>query len=281
MKESLIAVRPDLAKSRKLVSVDIVSHKDLIDLNTKSSVTKVYLQVSINGTSIDFYAQNDFDAQRLVDELNYQNENSSLYILKSNELYAKNYFFTLMSSSRLRRTHYSHLERLVADVFLNAYPQFATRNVSVLTTWQEEYVDETTRRIWYGLSILISVDNQPVDELITLDRNIFAQVTSLNVSETIANNAASAEELMSLPSMKFIPRAAAANVVNYTFWLPRLTPDELLHPLAKAFTFVSNILICRRDFDRMETLIKRVIEDYKPGNYHISMFNQKNFYVLI
>lgn len=273
MKESLIAVRPDLAKSRKLVSVDIVSHKDLIDLNTKSSVTKVYLQVSINGTSIDFYAQNDFDAQRLVDELNYQNENSSLYILKSNnnELYAKNYFFTLMSASRLRRAHYAHLERLVADVFLNAYPQFAARNVSVLTTWQEEYVDETTRRIWYGLSILISVDNQPVDELITLDRNIFAQVTSLNVSETTTTSAASAEELVALPSMKFLPRTAAGSVVNYTFWLPRLTPDELLHPLAKAFTFVSNILICRRDFDRMETLIKRVIEDYKPGNSHILM----------
>lgn len=231
-------MRPDLAPSRKLVSVDIISHKDLIDINTKSAVTKVYLQVSLNGTNIDFYAQNDFDAQRLIDQLNYQNENSSLYVLKSNQLYSKNYFFTLISSTRVRRQHYELLERRIADVFVTTYKQFADRNVTVLTTWQEEYVDES-RRIWFGLSVLVSVDNQPVDELITVDRNIFGQVAALTINKE----------------------------VSYSFRLPKLTPDEYLHPLAKAFTFFSNILICRRDFDKIETLIKRTVEDYRPGRY--------------
>jgi hypothetical protein len=234
VKESLIAVRPDLAPSKKLVAVNIISHNDLIDLRSKSAVTKVYLQVSINGSNIDFYAQNDFDAQRLIDELNYQNENNSLYILKSNEIYAKNYFFTLISTWRVKKQHYPKLEKYILDIFLANYPQFVNRDVSVITTWQEEYVTDS-RRLVYGLSILISVDNQPVDDIISLDRNIFAKLDKLKINSEL----------------------------TYSFTLPSI--GSYLQPLAKALTIFSNILICRRDYHRIELLVKNAIEKEKPS----------------
>lgn len=236
IRNSLVAVRPDLAANKSTVDVRIVSYNDLIDLSTKSAVTKVYLQITINDSIIDFYAQNDFDAQRLIDELNYQNENNSLYILKSNEIYSKNYFFTLISTCKVKKVHFVNLERAVLNVFLRKYEQFENRDVSVITTWQEEYVNEH-RHILYGLSILISVDKQPVDNIINLDRNIFAKLESLEVSPDL----------------------------TYSLSLPRL--GTYLQPLAKANTFYSNILICRRDFEKVESLIRDVIEEIKPGIY--------------
>jgi hypothetical protein len=232
IKSSLIAVRPDLVTNKTFVQVKIVSYNDVLDLSTKSAVTKVYLQITVNDSVIDFYAQNDFDAQRLIDELNYQNENNSLYILKTNQIYAKNYFFTLISTSHVKKVHYVRLEEAVLKIFVDNYGQFKNRNVAVVTTWQEEYVDEA-RRILYGLSILISVDNQPVDDIINLDRNVFSQLKYLSISDDL----------------------------TYTLSLPTL--GAFLQPLAKAMTFYSNTLICRRDYAKVESLIKYVIENYK------------------
>jgi hypothetical protein len=239
-------VRPDLASSRKLVSVDIVSHKDLIDLNTRTAVTKVYLRVRVNGTDVDFYAQNDFDAQRLIDALNYQNEkNTSLRVLhnKDDLLYSKNYFFTLVSETRVKRSHYTRVEKFVRETYYKYHE--GEGNVTVTATWQEEYVD-SARKLWFGLSVLISANNRPVDDL---DKDSIGRDLELLSIDADLNSDDRRDE----------------DKLVYRFRLP--TSDEFLQPLAKAVTFFSNYLVCRRDFERVETFIRNVIENYKPGNY--------------
>jgi hypothetical protein len=239
VENSLKGVRPDLITNKKQIDVNIVSNTDALDLKTKSAVTQVYIQVNIDGQMLDFYTQTDFDTERLIDELNYQNENNSLTVLNSHsEIFSRNYFFTLISNTKVHKQHYSELEAKIANIFIEKYNQFADHNVSVVTTWQEEYLDEN-REIVYGLSILISVDNEPVDDLIVLDRSIFNKLTELSVDD------------------------------NFAYKLKLHTLGTYLQPLSKALTFYSNILVCHRDYSKMENLIKKVVENYKPGIFEI------------
>ena len=231
---SLNAVRPDFSVNKKSVSVKLISNTEAIDASSRLAVTQVYLQVSVDGQLLDFYTQSEFDTQRLVDELNYQNENKSLTVLDSPHVYSRNYFFTLISSSKVDKLDYPLLEKRVLTIFLANYGQFRDRNVTVATTWQEEYLDEQ-KNIVYGLSILISLDNTPIDNIITLDRSIFSKLTTVEANEGLL----------------------------YSFSLPK--PGAYLHQLSKALTFYSNILICRRDYAKIEYLVQAIASNYQKS----------------
>ena len=229
VERSLVAVRPDFETNKKKVNAFIISNSDALDINHKTAVTQVYLNITVNNVPLDFYTQTEFDTERLIDELNYQNENNSLTVLSSSEVYSKNYFFNLISSIQVLKRDYALIEFEVKSIFLQAYAQFARRNVAAAIIWQEEYLNEN-REIVYALSILISVDNKPVDKIIILDRSIFAR-------------------LRSVPINKFL---------TYDFYLP--TANAYLQPLSKALTFFSNILVCRRDYSKIERLLQKSIE---------------------
>lgn len=231
---SLRAVRPDYITNNRNVGVKIISNSEAIDVHSKLAVTQVYLQVTVDDQLLDFYTQTEFDAQRLIDEVNYQNENKSLIVITSPHIYSRNYFFTIISNSKVDKSDYPLLEKRILAIFISHYKEFEKRNVSVTTTWQEEYIDEN-RNIVYGLSILISVDNQPVDNLITVDRNIFADLKKIEDNEGLV----------------------------YKFSLP--AARGYLHQLSKALTFYSNILICRRDYAKIETLIQAIVSNYKSA----------------
>lgn len=232
VKNSLVAVRPDFLTNKKTVNAVIVSNNDALDIDSKLPVTQVYLQVLVNNHPVDFFTQTDFDTQRLIDELNYQNENNSLLVLSSSEIYSKNYFFNLISSTRVTKQDYDVIESEIKTIFLASYSQFNTNNVTASIIWQEEYLDEN-RNIVFGLSVLISVDKKPIDKLIILDRKIFAQLRSVPVNSFITYN-------LSLP-----------------------VDDVYLQPLSKALTFYSSILVCKRDYYKFESLIKRIVREFK------------------
>jgi hypothetical protein len=231
VQNSLNAVRPDLLYNNKRVSVNIVTDRDALDVNNKRPVTQVYMQVKINGNDVDFYTQTVFDQQLLIDELNYQNENNSLRVLDNNankQIYSKNYFFTLISSTPVDKKDYVNLEQHIKEVFLKKYGEFKERLVNVMVALQEEYLN-ANKEIIYGLSILISVDNEPVEKLITLDRNIFKELKTVQINEYIVYN-------ISVPET-----------------------SEYLQPLAKALTFFSNIQVCLKDFEKFERMIERIV----------------------
>ncbi len=232
VKNSLVAVRPDYLTNKKSINAIIVSNNDALDINSKTPVTQVYLQVLINNQPVNFYTQTEFDTQRLIDELNYQNENNSLTVLRSSEIYTKNYFFNLISSSRVMKQDYYVIESEIKAIFLSAYSQFTTNNVSASIIWQEEYLDEN-RNIVFSLSVLISVDKKPVDKIIILDRQIFAKLRSVPVTMFLTYN-------LSLPNL-----------------------NTYLQPLSKALTFYSNILVCKRDYKKFETLVKEIVKEFK------------------
>lgn len=232
VKNSLVAVRPDYLTNKKSISAIIVSNNDALDITSKSPVTQVYLQVLINNSPVDFYTQTEFDTQRLIDELNYQNENNSLTVLSSSDVYSKNYFFNLMSSTKVTKQDYQVIESEIRTIFLASYQQFINNNVSASIIWQEEFLDEN-RNIVYGLSILISVDKKPIDKIIILDRKIFSQLRSVPVNLFLTYN-------LSLPIY-----------------------NVYLQPLSKALTFYTNILICRRDYYKFELLIKKIVREFK------------------
>ncbi len=229
---SLNAVRPDFSINKKNVAVNLISNSEAIDANSKLAVTQVYLQVTVDNQLLDFYTQTEFDTQRLIDELNYQNENKSLTVLDSPHVYSRNYFFTLISSSKVDKLDYPLLEKRVLSIFLDNYKQFKDKNVTVATTWQEEYLDEA-KNIVYGLSILISLDNTPIENIITLDRSIFNKLTTVDANEGLL----------------------------YSFSLP--SSGAYLHQLSKALTFYSKILICRRDYAKIEYLVQAIASTYQ------------------
>jgi hypothetical protein len=90
------------------------------------------------------------------------------------------------------------------------------------------------RAIVYGLSVLISVDNRPVDQLIELDRGVFRSLKEVVVSET----------------------------VRYRLSLPE--EGGYLQPISKALTFFSSVLVCRRDYAKFEALVERVAKEVRP-----------------
>lgn len=234
VQKSLRAVRPDYATNHKLIDAKIVSNADALDIHSKLPVSQVYLEVTVNGVPVNFYTQTDFDKERLVDELNYQNENSSLTILKSHEIYSKNYFFNMVSNVPVHKLDYPVIEHAIQTRFLAKYASFVTKNVTTSIIWQEEYLN-ADRAIVHGLSVLISIDKKPVDQLIELDRSIFKSLKSVPVKKDL----------------------------TYHLYLP----DDVayLHPLSKALAFYSNILVCRRDYHKFEKLIQSVLMEYKQG----------------
>jgi hypothetical protein len=233
IEDSINIVRPDLLTNNKKVSVNFISNKDGFDINNKVAVTKIYAQIKIDGQSLDYYAQNDFDLKNLIDQLNYQNENNSIVILDSNEIYSRNYFITLISPDKINRHDYKEIESNVYRIFMNKYrKEFSNYNVSVMVTWQEEYLDEM-KNIVYGLQILISIDNKPIENYIKLDQTIFNKLTHLKINDNL----------------------------EYVF--KKNEKNQYLQPLSKSLTFYSNIQICRRDYAKLEQLVSNVIEDYK------------------
>jgi hypothetical protein len=232
VKNSLVAVRPDFLTNKKSINAIIVSNNDALDINSKTPVTQVYLQVLLNNQPVDFYTQTDFDTNRLVDELNYQNENNSLTVLSSPEIYSKNYFFNLISTTKVMKQDYSLIEIEIKAIFLAYYQQFVNSNVTASIIWQEEYLDEN-KNIVFGLSVLISINKKPVDKIITLDRKIFLKLRTVPVNSFISYN-------LSLPLF-----------------------NTYLQPLSKALTFYSNILVCRRDYHKFELLIKKIVKEFK------------------
>ena len=161
--------------------------------------------------------------------MNYQNENNSLIIIDSNQIYSKNYFFNLVSDIEVNSGDYNIIVREIQTLFLQKYSSFVSQNVITTIIWQEEYLN-ANRDIVRGLSVLISIDNKPIDQLIELDRSIFKHLRSLPIDEDTV----------------------------YKFYLPE--DDKVyLQPLSKALTFYSNILICRRDFYKFEKLIRQII----------------------
>lgn len=238
--DSVYAVRPDFVTNKKKVIVKIVSNRDVLDVNTHLAVTQIYLQVSVDGQLVDFYTQSEFDKAHLIDQLNYQNENNSIKVLNSSQLYAKNYFFMILSETRIRRVDYSLLERHILEIFLDNYADYRDKqNVSVSVTWQEEYLDEN-KDVLYGLSILISVNNQPVNNMLHLNRNIFDKLREIRVNDNQ------------------VYRLKLPNSLHNT------NTTEYLHPLSKALTFYSNILVCKRDYNKIERLIHASIGQLKP-----------------
>ncbi len=232
VQRSLFAVRPDFVTNNNNVSVKIVSNRDALDLNTKSAVTQVYLQVMLDNKLVDFYTQTEFDTKHLIEQLNYENENNTLKVLNSSQIYARNYFFTILSGTRVRRADYPLLEQNILDIFVENHAEYREKNVSVAVTWQEEYIDEN-KNLVHGLSILISVDNQPINNLLTLDKNIFFKLRAIKIN---------------------------GNEV-YSLRLPS-SSNEYLHSLSKALTFYSNILVCRRDYFKIEKLLHDIVADH-------------------
>ena len=121
VQKSLRAVRPDYETNNKRIEAYIVSNADALDVHSKLPVSQVYLEVTVNGAPVNFYTQTEFDKERLVDELNYQNENSSLTILKSHEIYSKNYFFNLVSDTPVFQRDYPVIELAIQTLFLDRY----------------------------------------------------------------------------------------------------------------------------------------------------------------
>jgi len=247
---SLRAVRPDFQTNNKQINAAIVASNDALDISAKRPVSQVYLQISINNIPVNFYTQTEFDMERLVDELNYQNENSSINILKSHDIYSRNYFFNLISGTRVPNVDYGAIETEIQTRFLSEYIDFVVRNVSTSIIWQEEYVNED-KAIVYGLSVLISVDNKPVDQLIELDRGIFKGLKEIIVSDQ----------------------------VRYKLNLPET--GSYLQPISKALTFFTDVLVCRCDYGKFEVLVERVSKEVKSNlkneNLKVIIANQEEF----
>jgi hypothetical protein len=234
---SLLSVRPDFVTNKKKISVKIISNRDALDLNSKSAVTQIYLQVTVDDQLIDFCTNTEFDIQRLIDALNFQNENSTIRVLNSNQIYSRNYFFTLVSNNRVRKASYPIIEQNILDIFMERYSkEYKTRNVSVSVAWQEECLDEN-KNIVYGLSILISDDNQPINNLLVLDKSIFLKLKSVAINES---------EMYNLRL--------------------RYDNNEYLHPLSKALVLYSNLLVCHRDYAKLESLLRDIVKDMFKGS---------------
>ena len=229
VQNGLYSVRPDFQVNKQIISLSLVSNNDALDITSRVPVTQLFLNVSVNGAPVDFYTQTLFDYRRLVDELNYQNENSSLTFLLPSTIYSRNYFFSLFSDSLILKKHYRFIESEIIKTFVRHYPQFMNRNASASIIWQEEYLNEL-RKIVYGLSVLISVDNEPVEQLITIDRSIFANLRG--------------------------------SVVSYLLYLPKKN-DAYLQPLSNALTFFSSSFVSRTHLANFEALFSQTLYENK------------------
>ena len=278
LERSLAALRPDLLTNNKTISVTIVSNSDAaLDVGSRLAVTKVYAQVRVDNQLLDFYTQNDFDLARLIDELNYQNENNSLVVLDESRarIYSRNYFVTLVCTSRrgVARRHYANVERAVLDVFVRNYEQFAgeARNASALTAVQEEYWDAEAERVVHALHVLVSVDNRPVDAIIELDRRLFDSISEVRVSEQCV--------------YAFKPNVSSTLLLQPSGTGTGTGNTEMiaaLQPLAKAFAFFVNARVCRRDYARVEAFVAEAVAAYWPqeldtSNIRVTLVQQDEF----
>ena len=231
VKNSLYLVRPDFQVNNQKIAANVVANNDALDINSRSLVTQVYLNVTLNGVPVDFFTQTMFDYQRLVDELNYQHENRSLTFLLPTTIYARNYFFSLFSDAHIPKRHYAFIEAEIIATFIRSYPQFMNRNASASIIWQEEYLN-ASRKIVHGLSVLVSIDDQPVESFISIDRSIFATLRG--------------------------------SIVSFLLYLP--DDGAYLQPLSNAITFFSNSFVSRAHLARFETLFTKILKDGQIGS---------------
>ena len=223
VRDSIKAIRQDLAGKLLVTSV---AQSDAIDTTGNKAVSVCSFDVKINGNSLNFLSQTDIDPERLIEELNYQNPNNVITL--SDGVYSRNYFFTLFSKIELSKQQYSTLTEAIKSVFLKEYTQFSAYNVTVSIPLQEEYVD-SSRSIIYGLSVLIKIDKQPVDDIIALNRKIF---NSIQTPQQVA-----------------------------TFFIP----TDYVIPLSKAISFYSNLAITHDNKAKLETLVKNMFEATLPS----------------
>ena len=227
VQQSINTIRPDLAGK---VEVARIAQTNGINVNTNQSVSVNSFDVSINGKSLNFLTQTDIDPTRLIEQINYQNPGTVITL--STGIYSRSYFFTLFSNTRISVNKYSQLTAAISSVFLKNYPQFAQANVSVTIPLQEEYID-LNQNLFYGLNILITINEQLADDVISINRTIFNQIQSIQSS----------------------------NNVVYTFF----TPKGYVLPLNEAITFFSNMAITQDNKPKLEALIQKILTTTFPN----------------
>ena len=241
VQDGINAVRPDLNGAVRVEPLVITQG---INTKTNQAVTVSTFDISINGNSLNFLTQTDIDPVSLIQQLNYQNP--GVVITLSNGVYSRSYFFTLFSNTEISEQQYAQLTATIQSVFLQNYPQFSNNKVVVTMTLQEQYVD-LNLNLFYGLNILITINQQLADDVINIDRSIFNQIQSLQ-----------------------------SNNIVYTFF----TPTGYVLPLSEAITFYSNLAITQDNIPKLQTLIQRMFEATFPsyaGQLSIIMAAQKPF----
>jgi hypothetical protein len=224
IENSINAIRQDLVGQ---VQVTSVSQTDGIDTTGNQSVSICSFDVKIAGKALNFLSQTDIDPTRLIEELNYQSPDNVITL--SNGVYSRNYFFTLFSKIQISRQKYSKLVTSIQNVFLSQYPQFSNFSVTASIPLQEEYID-LSRNVIYGLNILITINKQPVDDIISLNRNIFNQI---QIDDNVAN----------------------------TFFVP----SGFVMSLSKATTIYSNMAITKNNIPKLEILVQNMFETTLPS----------------
>lgn len=229
VKTALVAIQPTS-------TADIVTSDNGVDLKTNSPVTQYCFNVTVDGKTLDFTQQNVIDMSRLIQELNYQkslNNIDQLTFLVSSDIFSRNYFFTLFSTSYVNKQQYSKLISQIKSIFLNTYPKFTNDTIKVNVPLQEKYLD-VNRNIVYGLDIMININGTPADDIINLNRTIFNQI------QTITSN----------------------NNVVYTFFVP----TAYVTPLSKAVIIYSNYAITYNNIVTFENTVLNVFESYNSGS---------------
>jgi hypothetical protein len=219
------AVRPDLVGK---VQVAPLSKTNGISTIINKAVSLSSFDVLIDGKSLNFLTQTDINPNSLIQQLNYQNP--GVVVTLSTGVYSRSYFFTLFSNNEISEQQYSQLIASINSVFLKNYPQFTSNKVVVTIPLQEQYID-LNLNLFFGLNILITIDQQLADDVLNIDRSIFNQLQSLQT-----------------------------NTIVYSFF----TPTGYVLPLSESITFFSNMAITQDNIPKLQTLIKNMFETTFP-----------------
>lgn len=215
---SINKIRPDLVGQ---VQVAPLFESDHININTNKIVSVRSFDVKIGGKSIDFLKQKEIDLNRLIDQLNYQNPD--LFInLPNGGIYSRNYFFVLFSLQEINQNKYQETIYLIQGIFRNEYPQFS--RVSVTIPLQEEYID-TEKNSLFGLSVMLTINEELAFDVININLTIFDHVQSMNSS--------------------------------FSFFKPK----SLVYPLSESIVFFSNMAITQNNIPKFEMSIKKVLTE--------------------
>lgn len=174
VKSGIMAIRPDFSTNNQSVDVSLQMRQEGIDVVGQKPATKYYLSVKVGDSDVDFARQDSIDVRRLVEEIN-SGSNARMLVSLGLGLYPMNYFVTLYSKQPVAKSQYDAVAAELKRVFLAAYPQFGAAEVNVSTPLAELYVNSDAEVV-YGLSLLISIGNRPADDLVSLDRSLFASI---------------------------------------------------------------------------------------------------------